>query len=115
MAAVPDFGSLATQQKSANDQATNQTNLANRPNQYDPLGSITWSMNPDGTWGQSTNMSAEGTNAYWASMNGQTGLAGQIGAGLNQSGLPASARPTSPAAWVRCHRWVATTSKSSTR
>jgi hypothetical protein len=87
MAAVPNFGDLANQQKAANDSAANQTNIANRPNQYNPLGNTTWGLNPDGTWGQSTTLSGGAQGLWDQSMQGQQNLSGQISGGLNTSGL----------------------------
>jgi len=84
---VPDFGQLAATQKTANDAATNQTNLANRPNQYNPLGSTTYTMNPDGTWGTNTSLSAPAQGLFDASLSGQQNLAGQLGQGLDYSSL----------------------------
>jgi hypothetical protein len=87
--AVPDFGALAGQQKTANDQAANQTNMANRPNQYNPMGSITWGQNPDGSWGQSTSLSGGAQGLFDSSISGQQNLGNQIGAGVDYGNLPA--------------------------
>ena len=62
--AIPDFGALASQQKTLNDQATNQTNQANRVNQYDPYGSLTWSQDGSGNWTQSTNLSGQSQGLF---------------------------------------------------
>jgi len=86
---VPDFGSLAGQQHTADTAATNQTNLANRPNQYNPLGSTTWAMNPDGTWSNSTNLSGAAQGLFDASLTGQQNLTNQLGQGINYSSLGA--------------------------
>jgi hypothetical protein len=87
--AVPNFGELANQQYGANTQATNLTNLANRPNQYNPMGSTTYTMNPDGSWGTNTSLSVAAQGLFDASISGQQALAGQVGQGLDYSSLGA--------------------------
>lgn len=89
MAAVPDFGALAGQQATATNQAAFNTNLANRPNQTNALGSITWGANPDGTWGQQTSLNGGAQNLFDQTIAGQTGLAAGVGAGLDYGNLPA--------------------------
>jgi len=87
MAAVPDFGALAGQQKNYNDQAVNQTNTANRPNQYNSLGSSTWNLGPNGQWTQTTDVADWTRPLFNATVGGQQNLAGQVGAGVDTSGL----------------------------
>ena len=87
MAAVPDFGSLAAQQNTANNQATNLTNQANRPDQYNALGSTTWSQDGAGNWTNSSNLNGGAQNLFNSTLSGQQNLTGQIGAGLNSDGL----------------------------
>lgn len=86
---VPDFGSLANQQFDENTSATNKTNLANRPNQSGPMGSSTWTMNPDGTWSQNSALSGGAQNLFDSTIQGQQGLAGQISQGVNYGNAPA--------------------------
>lgn len=88
MAYVPDFGSLAAQQKTADDQAVNQTNAANRPNQYNDLGSLTWTQSPNGEWNQTTKIGDWAQPTMNNVVSGQQNLSGQVGQGLNTSGLP---------------------------
>lgn len=87
--AVPDFGSLAGQQKSANDWATNQTNMANRPNQTNAMGSITWGLNPDGSWGQNTSLNGQAQGLFNNTMGWQNALGSQVGAGAPQASFGA--------------------------
>lgn len=89
MAAVPDFGALANQQATASNAAAFNTNLANRPNQTNALGSITWGANPDGTWGQSTNLNGAAQGLFDQTLAGQSGMAGGISAGLDYGSAPA--------------------------
>ena len=84
---VPDFGALAGAQNTANDAATNKTNLANRPDQSSALGTSSWTQGPDGTWSQSTALNGAAQGLFDTTMSGQTGLAGQIGQGVDFSGL----------------------------
>lgn len=82
---IPDFGSLAGQQKTSDDFATNQQNLANRPNQTNPFGSTTWSQGPDGTWQQTNSFNAQGQGLFDASLGAQRSIMGQIGGGAPQA------------------------------
>ena len=102
---VPDFGSLAQQQFGANTAATNMTNQANRPDQTNAMGSTTWSMNPDGTWANSSTMNAPTQNLFDTTMQGSTNLASTIGAGPDMSNLgtmPTAGQyvPGATAAWM---------------
>lgn len=85
MADVPNFGALAEQQYGANTQAANQTNLANRPNQYNPMGSSTWSMNPDGSWTQNTQLADWTKPLYNQTIDSQIALGSQVGSGAPQA------------------------------
>jgi hypothetical protein len=87
MAAVPDFGSLASQQQGANDDATRRTTWSSRPDQYNAMGTTTWNQDPSGRWitNQSLNGGAQGL--FNTSLAGQQNLAGQVGNGLDTSGL----------------------------
>ena len=87
--AVPDFGSLAAQQNTANNQATNLTNQANRPDQYGALGSSTWNVDGSGNWTNSTQLSGQAQGLFDSTMSGQQALTGQLGSGLDYSSLGA--------------------------
>ena len=87
--AVPDFGSLASQQAAANNAATDKTNLANRSNQSGPMGSLTWTQGPNGQWTQNTALGGAQQGLFDSTISGQQGLAGTIGAGVNYGNLPA--------------------------
>lgn len=89
MATVPNFGDLANQQSAANDAATDKTNLANRSNQYGPMGSSTWSVGPNGQWTQNVGLGGAQQGLFDSTISGQQGLAGTIGAGVNYGNLPA--------------------------
>ena len=87
--AVPDFGSLAQQQNAANNTATNLTNQANRPDQYNALGSNTWSQDGAGNWTQSSSLNGSAQNLFNTTLAGQQGLAGTVAGGINYGNLPA--------------------------
>lgn len=57
---TPDYAALAEQQAGLNQEAMNQQTIANRPNQVNPSGSQTWSVDPDtGQWTQTVELSPE--------------------------------------------------------
>jgi len=87
MATVPDFGALASQQSAANNAATDKTNLANRSNQSGPMGSLTWTMGPNGQWTQNVGLSPDAGFMFNQSIQGQNALGSQIGQGINTSDL----------------------------
>lgn len=89
MANVPNFGDLASQQNQANNAASNLTNQANRPNQYNPMGSITWGRDAGGNWTQSSALGGQAQGLWDQSFAGQGALAGQIGGGINYGSAPA--------------------------
>ena len=87
--AVPNFGDLSAQQHVADTAATDQTNRANRPNAYNPLGSTSYTKNPDGSWGTNTTLSGAAQGLFDSSLTGQQNLVNQMGAGINYSSLGA--------------------------
>ncbi len=84
---VPDFGQLAVDQNKYSDAAVDKTNAANRPNQFNALGSNTWGIGHDGRPYQINTLSAPAQGVFDSTMSGQQNLAGQIGAGVNMDGL----------------------------
>lgn len=57
---TPDYAGLAEQQAGLNQEAMNQQTVANRPNQINPSGSQTWSVDPTtGQWTQTVELSPE--------------------------------------------------------
>lgn len=87
MAAIPDFGGLAQQQAAQTNAAATSTTQANRANQYNTYGSLTWGLDPNGTWSQSVNLRPELQNLNNTITSGQQNLAGMIGQGVNSDGL----------------------------
>ena len=92
MAQIPDFGSLAGQQYQANTDAANRTNIANRPNQYNPMGSVTWGMNPDGSWSQNTQLADWTKPLYNQTIDSQIALGTRVGAGAPEASFGADQR-----------------------
>lgn len=86
---IPNFGALADEQKTADDYAVNQTNQANRPNQYNPYGSLTWAQGPDGSWTQNTTLSAPAQGLFDQSMTAQGSLTDRLGAGAPEASFGA--------------------------
>lgn len=88
MAVIPNFPQLAQQQGAINQQAANQTTQANRANQNNQYGSLTWSQDPTtGAWTQNTNLNPAYQNLDNSITAGQNNLAGRIGQGVNTDGL----------------------------
>lgn len=76
---IPDFGALAGQQGQINQQAAQQQTQANRPNQYNPYGSLTWTQGPNGEWTQNQSLSGSQQGIFDAASAGQGVLAGSLG------------------------------------
>lgn len=89
MATVPNFGALAQQQQAANDDATRRTTWSQRPDQSNALGSISWNQDPSGRWINNTSLNGQAQGLFDTTMQGQQGLAGQIGGGINYGSAPA--------------------------
>jgi len=90
VAQIPDFGGLASQQKTANDQAATQTNWASRPNQYNAFGSTTWGYDPTSQqWSQNTNLAGGAQGLFDQTMQGQQGLLGSVVSGAPQANFGA--------------------------
>ena len=53
------------------------------------MGSVTWGLNPDGTWGQSTTLNGGAQNLFNTTINGQTALGSAVGAGAPQASFGA--------------------------
>lgn len=87
MPAIPDFNALAQQQGQINQSFATQQTQANRANQYNPYGSLTWGLAPDGTWTQTTRFNEPYQNLDNSITAGQTNLGGMIGQGVNTGGL----------------------------
>lgn len=96
--ALTDYTGAAEATAAGNAQANNAATQANRPNQYTPWGSTTWSQDANGNWTQNTALNpwmqqqfnAQGqTDAtlaqQGANMAGQ--VAGAYGQPLNTSGM----------------------------
>lgn len=87
MAAVPDFGALASAQANENDDATRRTTWSQRPDQTNSMGSITWNQTPDGRWVNSSQLNGTGQSLYDSTMWGSLNLGNQINQGVNSNGL----------------------------
>lgn len=83
--APQNFGQAAQQQANASQQNVNAQTLANRPNQYNPNASLTWTQGPNGQWQQSTQF-----NGPLAGLNDslQQQAAQAMGQPFSLSGLP---------------------------
>lgn len=55
----PDYAGLAREQGQIDAAAAERQTVANRPNQYTPWGSSTWTRNDDGTWAQTLTLSEQ--------------------------------------------------------
>lgn len=88
MPITPDYSALALQQSQLTNNAASSTTQANRANQYNPYGSLTWGQAPDGTWTQSVNLNPQYQQLNDTVNAGITNLAGNVGAGFNATGLP---------------------------
>jgi hypothetical protein len=135
---APDYGALAQQQADLNKQAAAEQTQANRADQYNPYGSLTWSQDPvTGHWTQIEQLSQAGQDIFDAQQAAQLGLAntglGLLGSaqdavkdpfsleglpGLSGVLPPASttsasyrlrARPLASTTSASCPRWVVST------
>jgi hypothetical protein len=84
-AAPPNFGQAAQQQSDASQQNVNQQTQTNRPNQYNPFASTTWSQGPGGQWSQSTQFAGP-LSGLSSSLQQQAAEA--MGSPFSLSGLP---------------------------
>lgn len=72
---TPDFEKVAYQQAALDNAAWKDTTSANRPNQYNALGSVTWGQDDNGNWTQS----AQYNPMMQGLFNQQVGNAGKAG------------------------------------
>lgn len=84
---IPDFTGLAGAQGQINQDAANQQTQANRPNQYNPYGQLTWTRDANGNWTQNVGLSGAGQGILGAAEGGLTNLAGGLAGGVNTGGL----------------------------
>lgn len=77
---APDYTALAEQQSAAQERLNRQTTMANRVNQTNPYGSVTYSQDPNNPdkWSSETNFSPELQGIF----NNQIGAQGQAYTGL---------------------------------
>ena len=96
--AAPNYTNIAKQQQQLSQDAWNQNLTANRANQTNPFGSLTWSKDPTtGQWTQNTTLSAGQQGIFDSQQQNQQGLAdmantlrGNIDTGkIDFSGAPA--------------------------
>ena len=76
----PDYTGAANQQSTASQQLAAGNTQANRPNQTNPWGSMTWSQGPDGQWTQNTSLNPAAQGALDAQQQQQQ--ASQFGTSL---------------------------------
>ena len=82
---APDYAALAEQTaKSQNEQLKWQTN-ANRPNQNNPWGSVSWSQDPQGNWTQNVTLNPAEQAQLDANRGIQKGLTDTAGTLLGQA------------------------------
>ncbi len=75
MPALPNYTQLAQQTQASNQQAMNQQTLANRPNQTNQTGSLTWTQDPTtGQWTQTQSLNPTLTGAANSQQQTQAGL-----------------------------------------
>lgn len=76
---VPNFTGAAEQQAAGNLTGAQTATTANRINQYNPFGSLTYGQDPSGQWSQTMNLSPEMQALYgqYAQSGQQFGQAGQ--------------------------------------
>lgn len=74
----PDYGSLASQQAIEERKTAERITASNRPDQYNPYGSIRWSQGPDGKWTQQENWDPRITSASNQLLNKQASLSSDI-------------------------------------
>lgn len=77
---IPDFTGLAGAQGGINQSAANQQTTANRPNQYNQYGSLTWTQGPNGQWTQTQTLAPGQQQLFDQTTAGQSALAGALGA-----------------------------------
>lgn len=83
--ADPGYTNAAMQEAALAKAQTEWQTRANRPNQFNPYGSLTWTQGPDGQWTQSESMNAPNAATYAALMqNAQSALSNPF----SLSGLP---------------------------
>jgi hypothetical protein len=77
---APDYTMLANQQAAAQEKLNRQTTMANRVNQTNPFGSVTYTQDPNNQdkWSSETNFSPELQGIF----NNQIGAQGQAYTGL---------------------------------
>lgn len=61
---TPDYMALQLQQQKADREAFDYQTAANRPNQVNPTGSMTWTKDADGNWTQTQEWGQAETDAY---------------------------------------------------
>lgn len=77
----PDYNNAARQQSASSRSNAEQTNAVNRPNVNTPLGSQTWTQNPDGTYTQNVSLSPEQQGLYNTETQNQQAM-GNLGGTL---------------------------------
>ncbi len=78
---VPDYVTLANQQGQQNQALIGGQTQANRPNQYNPLGSSTWSQDANGNWTNNVSLTGQGQN----NLNQYQSLLGGLLGGIGQN------------------------------
>ena len=83
---VPNFTGAAEQQAAGNLSGAQTATTANRVNQYNPYGAMTWNQDPSGQWSQTTQFSPE-LQQMMSQYQGLGTAFGNVGQGaLNQYG-----------------------------
>jgi hypothetical protein len=94
----PDYNALAQQQSAQQQQMLQQQTTANRANQTNPWGSLSWTQGPGGQWTQNVSLDPRMQGALDAQMGMQQqrsqaaqgllgGVVNQLGQGVDTSGL----------------------------
>lgn len=76
---IPDFTALAGAQGAINQNAANAQTQANRPNQSNPYGSLSWQRDSNGNWYQNQQLSGSQQGIFDNASAGQAALTGAMG------------------------------------
>lgn len=79
--AVPDYTAAAQQQADASKQIIQAQTQANRPNQFNPTGSSTWSQDANGNWTNNVSLSPT-MQGLWNQYTGNIGQQGAMAGGM---------------------------------
>lgn len=98
---APDYTSLAKQQAEMNKEVAQENTLANRVDQYNPYGSLTWSQDPStGQWTQIEQYAPEVQEAINNALASQQQMSGLLGGLTDRAGQVLS-QPIDPSQFTQ--------------